>query len=495
METTRITLIQEDKTSTTVYGNLADVSAPLGSVLLLHDMAEHHGRFDDFCRILNGKGYDTYTYDHRGHGSEIRYEDLGYIADDDGYELLISDALHVLKYIKKVNRGRKLILFGCGMGALIARCIIQAVDSLSACILCASPNPPQKKINSLLTTIKFIRLSKKPKYRSKYLCKKLTEFKNFSKISNRTTFDWVSRDNQLVGSYISDPLCGFLGTVSFYNDIVNLTDEAVSKTNLKQIKNDLPILLISGGNDPVVNYGEDTAELFDTFQRYHFTAVDCTIYDECRHDLLHETNNAEIIKDILEWLNKAMDNRRLRAAAALRAKKKKNKGNTRNRTAAEAARSALGYASDNTDDTLEDSIQADDLGDDSDFLEDMGYFNRGAGNTADSLDEEEEDEDFIIMDDDDDDDLDSLGSDDDDTDTPDVQEIKTSVKDKAALRKDAKRAKKEQKEKEKLEKKELKAKKEEDEKPVETPKEDQTSAKKQSNNSGKNSSKQKKKHK
>ena len=275
---------------------------------------------------------------------------------------------------------------------------------------------------------------------------------------------------------------------------MNLTDEAVSKTNLKQIKNDLPILLISGGNDPVVNYGEDTAELFDTFQRYHFTAVDCTIYDECRHDLLHETNNAEIIKDILEWLNKAMDNRRLRAAAALRAKKKKNKGNTRNRTAAEAARSALGYASDNIDDTLEDSIQADDLGDDSDFLEDMGYFNRGAGNTADSLDEEEEDEDFIIMDDDDDDDLDSLGSD-DEVDAPDVQEIKTSAKDKAALRKDAKRAKKEQKEKEKLEKKELKAKKEEDEKPAETPKEEQTSAKKQSNNSGKNSSKQKKKHK
>ena len=469
METTRITLTQEDKTSTTIYGSLSDVSTPIGSVLLLHDMAEHHGRFDDFCRILNGKGYDTFTYDHRGHGAEIRYEDLGYIADDDGYELLISDALHILKYIKKINRGRKLILFGCGMGALIARCIIQACDTLSACILCASPNPPQKKINSLLTRIKFIRLSKKPKYRSKYLCKKLTEFKNFSRISNRTTFDWISRDNQLVGSYISDPLCGFLGTVSFYNDVVNLTDEAVSKTNLKQIKNDLPILLISGGNDPVVNYGEDTTELFDTFQRYHFTDVDCTIYEECRHDLLHETNNAEIIKDILEWLNKAMDNRRLRAAAALRAKKKK-KGNTRNRTAAEAARSALGYASDTEDYSPEDSIQAETLGDD-DFLEDMGYFNRGGANTA-ALEEEEEDEDFIIMDDDDDDDdfegLDGLDSDSDDAKAPDVKEIKSAAKDKSSTKKDARKAKKEQKEKDK---------------------------EKDKDNSGKNSGKQKKKKK
>ena len=40
METNRITLWQEDKTSTTIYANLADVSTPIGSVLLLHDMAE-----------------------------------------------------------------------------------------------------------------------------------------------------------------------------------------------------------------------------------------------------------------------------------------------------------------------------------------------------------------------------------------------------------------------------------------------------------------------
>ena len=448
METNRITLWQEDKTSTTIYANLADVSTPIGSVLLLHDMAEHHGRFDDFCRILNGKGYDTYTYDHRGHGSEIRYEDLGYIADDDGYELLISDALHVLKYIKKVNRGRKLILFGQGMGSLVARCIIQAFDSLDACILCSSPNPPQKKINSLLTTTKFIRLSKKPRYKSKYLSKKFTEFKNFSRISNRTSFDWVSRDNQLVGSYISDPLCGFLGTVSFYNDMLNLTDEAIAKTNLKQIKNDLPILLISGGDDPVCNYGEDTSELFDTYQRYHLSEVDCTIYAECRHDLLHETNNAAIIKDILEWLNRALDNRRLRAAAALKAKKKKTKG--RNRTAAEAARSALGYASDSKEDGLEDSIQADDLGDD--FLEDMGYFNRRTAYNPADVDEEEDDEEFIIMDDDDDfDELDDLDGNDKE---PDVQEIKEASKDKSTLRKEAKKAKKDQKAKDKQEKKE-----------------------------------------
>jgi len=411
METKRITLQQEDKTTTTIYASLSDVSNPIGSILLLHDMAEHHGRFDDFVRVLNGKGYDTYTFDHRGHGSEIRFEDLGFIAEDDGYELLISDASRVLNYVKKVNRGRRLILFGAGMGALIAICLMPIFDTLSACILCASPNPPHKKLSSLITSAKFIKFSKKPRFKSIYLSKKITEFKNFSRISNRTSFDWVSRDNELVGSYMSDPLCGFLGTVSFYLDVLNLADEAVSKVNFKQIKNDLPILLLAGSHDPVCDYGQETTELFDMLQRYHLTGVDCTIYEECRHDLLHETNNAEIIKDILEWLNRAMDNRRLKAAAEKRAKLKKGKG--RNRTAAEAARSALGYT-DNEGAASEGSIRAEDVGDDDDFLEDMGYFDRG---TLAGEQDPEEDEEFIIMDDEEDDD-DFFGLDDEDEEEP-----------------------------------------------------------------------------
>ncbi|MBR4344465.1 MAG: alpha/beta hydrolase [Lachnospiraceae bacterium] len=398
METKRITLHQEDKTTTVVYACLSDVSTPIGSILLLHDMAEHHGRFDDFIRVLNGKGYDTYSYDHRGHGAEIRYEDLGHIADEDGYEVLISDALHVLKYVKKANRGRKLILFGAGMGALIARCLLPLFDSLNACILCSCPNPTHKKLNSLMTSARIAKFSKKPRYKSVRLGKKFTEFKGFSKISSRTSFDWISRDNQLVGAYISDPLCGFLGTVSFYSDILRLTDEAVAKTNMKQVRNDLPILLLAGSHDPVCDYGEEVTELFDNLQRYHLSEVDCTIYEECRHDLLHETNNAEIFKDILEWLSRALDNRRLKAAAAMREKKKK-KGQTRNRTAAEAARSALGYASDENDE-LKGSINAEDVGDDDDFLEDMGYFNRRSAYNPSEIDEGEE---FIISDEDDED--------------------------------------------------------------------------------------------
>ena len=420
METQRITLHQEDKTTTIVYASLSDISTPIGSVLLLHDMAEHHGRFDDFVKKLNAKGYDTYTYDQRGHGAEIRYEDLGFIAEENGYELLITDALHVLKYVKRVNRGKKLILFGAGMGSLVARCLLPIFDSLNACILCSSPNPSHKKINSMMTSARLAKFSKKPRDKSARLGKKFMEYEDFTDISNRTAFDWVSRDNQLVGAYMSDPLCGFLCTISFYMDMLRLAEEAISRVNLKQIKNDLPILLLAGSHDPVCYYGQDVAELFDTFQRYHLSEVDCTIYEECRHDLLHEINNIEIIKDILEWLNRALDNRRLKASAEMKDKKKK-KG--RNRTAAEAARSALGY--DNGEGEAEGSVKAEAVDEDDDFLEDMGYFGRPEFPDALKKEADEEDEDFITADEEEDEDLKLLAE----SDAEDAKALKQTQKD------------------------------------------------------------------
>ena len=421
MEIQRITLHQEDKTTTIVYASLSDISTPIGSVLLLHDMAEHHGRFDDFVKKLNAKGYDTYTYDQRGHGAEIRYEDLGFIAEENGYELLITDALHVLKYVKRVNRGKKLILFGAGMGSLVARCLLPIFDSLNACILCSSPNPSHKKINSMMTSARLAKFSKKPRDKSARLGKKFMEYEDFTDISNRTSYDWVSRDNQLVGAYMSDPLCGFLCTISFYMDMLRLAEEAGSRVNLKQIRNDLPILLLAGSHDPVCYYGQDVAELFDTFQRYHLSEVDCTIYEECRHDLLHEINNIEIVKDILEWLNRALDNRRLKASAAMKDKKKK-KG--RNRTAAEAARSALGY--DIGEGEAEGSVNTDDIEDDDDFLEDMGYFGRPDFSNTSKNKADEEDEDFITADEEEDEDLKLLAE----SDAEDAKALEKPQKDK-----------------------------------------------------------------
>nr|WP_261871115.1 lysophospholipase [Psychrobacter sp. JCM 18901] len=53
-----------------------EISATL---LIVHGMAEHSGRYSDFAQFLADNGIAVATYDHLGHGQTIKTEaDLGF---------------------------------------------------------------------------------------------------------------------------------------------------------------------------------------------------------------------------------------------------------------------------------------------------------------------------------------------------------------------------------------------------------------------------------
>lgn len=374
MDVSRISIRQDDHSYTTIYPSYSDLSQPMGSILILHNMAEHHGRYKEFTEFLNEKGYDVFVYDMRGHGKEVKFEELGHIADEDGYMLLIQDAINIIDYIKKVNRGKKMVLFGHGMGALVAQNVLQNYDEVDACICSGTANVPRKKLNRTLFIADLIKTIKKPRHITPYMSKKITGFKDFAKISNRTSFDWLTRDNQLVGAYINDPLCGFTCSAAFYCDLIQLAIQATNKGQIKSIRKDLPLLFISGSDDPVGGYGDDVAELFDTYQKLHFTNVDCVLYDECRHELLHELNKDEIMRDIAEWLNKALNNRNLTQVQSLSNRSKAEKAAEK---AEKAAKKKNGKSTTPVADAEYVSNTAALAGDEEDDdFNDLGYFER-----------------------------------------------------------------------------------------------------------------------
>ena len=303
MNIEKITLTQKDKYQTVIYPHFTDAEKVRGSVVILHGMAEHHDRYNDFADFLNENGYDVFLYDHRGHGKDKKYEELGHFADNGGYRLVVSDAIAVLAYVGNNNRGDRLILFGHSMGSLIARIVISEFDTLDAVVIAGTTNPPALKTTMGCLLASCTKLLKGPGYRSPFLSNITTGYKSFSKISNRTKFDWLTRDNTVVGQYINDPCCGYLCTSAFYYDLIKLTSIASSVKTIRKVRTDLPILVISGIDDPVGGYGQEVSKYYALLQRYGYNASQCVIYDECRHELLNELNKAEIINDILKWMN------------------------------------------------------------------------------------------------------------------------------------------------------------------------------------------------
>ena len=295
---------QNDGYETVLYPCLSNSKEPHATFLILHGMAEYHDRYREFADHLNSLGYDVYLYDHRGHGKDKKIEELGFFASSNGYKKVIEDAITITKYVKKINRSDSIVLFGHSMGSLILRNVLQHYDAVDAAILCGSTSPSQfiTRMGLFISTIEKKR--KGPRHISYLLNKLMFQSKPYKKLCKRTAFDWLSRSVPSVSAYIGDAYCGFICTTSFYNDLLHLVLNATTTKKIKKTRKDLPLLIISGENDPVGGFGKQISKLFLQLQKLGFKNVDCTLYSECRHELLNEFNRDEIMRDITDWVEK-----------------------------------------------------------------------------------------------------------------------------------------------------------------------------------------------
>jgi alpha-beta hydrolase superfamily lysophospholipase len=298
-----IQIKQEDGYITTLFPYYAPRS-PKGSILVLHGMAEYHDRYIGFAEFLNECGYDVYLYDHRGHGTGTKLEDLGFFAAKDGYNVITLDAPEILNFIKANGRSEHLILFGHSMGSLLARNVIQYDDSMDCAIICGTNSTDRATTKAGLFVSGLIKTIFGATHPSPFLNKLMFNNKYYNKLNERTQFDWLTRNSYVVGQYIGDPYCGFLCTASMYNDILHLVDNDTNPSRIQRTRKNLPIFVISGELDPVGSYGKDVVNYVTMLQKLGFSKVDCTLYSECRHELLNELNNQEIMHDIVKWIDK-----------------------------------------------------------------------------------------------------------------------------------------------------------------------------------------------
>ncbi len=304
LQAKNLTIKQADGYTTIIYPRYSEAKKLLGSVVIMHGMCEHHKRYLHFANFLNEQGFDVYLYDHRGHGRDKKLEELGYIADKNGYVLLIRDGIEVLEYVQKTKRTEQMIVVAHSMGSLICRNIIQYYDKMDKVIFIGTANPPLIMDTLGLLISSFIQKVKGPKHNSKFLHKLIFGNNTYRKLCERTSVDWLTRNNSIIGSYINDPFCGFPSSTSFLRDIIHLTYYASQPKRTIKTRKNLPILFISGTKDPVGNNGKDVTRLFNQFQRQTFQFVDCVLFEDCRHELLNELNKEEIMHDIVSWIKK-----------------------------------------------------------------------------------------------------------------------------------------------------------------------------------------------
>jgi alpha-beta hydrolase superfamily lysophospholipase len=122
----------------------------------------------------------------------------------------------------------------------------------------------------------------------------------------RTDFDWLSRDESVVDAYIADPQCGFgIDPVAARKMFIGARRLA-DPDQLGAVRPDLPVYIAAGEADPVNGGLTLLTPLADRLTAAGLTDVTVRTYPQARHEILNETNSAEVIGELIRWLDREL---------------------------------------------------------------------------------------------------------------------------------------------------------------------------------------------
>ena len=269
-------------------------------IQILHGLGEHAARYERFAHAAASRGYVVYVHDHRGHGPHT--EELGHFADDNGWHLLVADALLVQDFSRERFADAPHVLLGHSMGSYIAQSFAMHYgDRLSALILSASTWTSRLQLFPALAIahIEAWRLGVRGK---SALLNKLG-FGDFNKrfAPARTEMDWLSRDAAEVDKYIADPLCGGPYSCGMWLDLLRGLIDISSDNSLARVPAGLPLLITGGECDPVGGDRGMTRLMMHYAQSGH-QRISVKIFPGGRHEMLNESNRDEVTANWLDWI-------------------------------------------------------------------------------------------------------------------------------------------------------------------------------------------------
>lgn len=305
MNKSEFTFQTSDGEKIAVYKHKPKLEIPKAVIIIVHGMAEHAQRYDNFASFLNENNYLVYAYDQRGHGKTAgSIERLGFFAEKDGWNKVVYDLKQLIDIAKKENENIPVFLLGHSMGSFVVRTFITKYGNLINGAILSGTAGSAGLLGKIGTGLTKIISALKGKKHPSPLMDNLS-FGDFNKNfkPNRTKFDWLSRDNDTVDKYVNDPYCGTIFSVGFFYDMMTGLEYVNDKRTAQNIPSELPVYLFSGGKDPVSKNAKQIEDVYNMYKTGGIKNIKLKIYPEARHETLNEINKLEVYNDVINWLS------------------------------------------------------------------------------------------------------------------------------------------------------------------------------------------------
>lgn len=278
-------------------------ASPRAVLQLVHGVAEYVGRYDHFARFLAGHGFVVCGEDHLGHGLTVDDGKYGYFGEKDGWKHVITDVHRMREIAGERWPGLPYFIMGHSMGSFLTRMyLLRWPGTVTGAIL--SGTGQESRLNVALG--RRIALHERKKLgaegHSDMVQKVSLGAYNKKFAPNRTTADWISRDERVVDAYLADPLCQFTPSVSMFADMMEGLKFIGDQENLSALDRNTPIYLFSGDQDPVGGMGKGVRKVHRMYEKAGVRDLTLKLYPGGRHEMLNELNRDEVYRDTLAWL-------------------------------------------------------------------------------------------------------------------------------------------------------------------------------------------------
>ena len=255
---------------------------PRGTVLIVHGLGEHIGRYAHVAQRLNGAGWSVAGYDQRGHGRSPGAR--GALPASDALLADLGSVVTVLR--RETTAGRPLLLLGHSMGGTVAARYV--AEGLSA-----TPAPWWQAVDGLVLSSPA--LAADTTAVQKLLLAVFGRLAPGLAVHNGLQPAWISRDPAVVKAYIADPLVHDRITPRlgrFILDAGAFTRQAASRWTL-------PTLLLYAGADRCVA-ARGSAEFAAAAPP---AVLRSRRYDGLAHEIFNEPEQAQVLDDLLAWID------------------------------------------------------------------------------------------------------------------------------------------------------------------------------------------------
>lgn len=275
------------------------------TLLIVHGMQEHSGRYVEIAEYFAAHGIAVLTYDHLGHGKSIKEKkDIGFFQLEKPDERLIADSEMMADHLAKQFPDVAHFILGHSMGSFITRCLLQkASNKFSGAIITGTggPLPGIDILRGYLSLANAIL----PHHRT-FLNSVFTSVNNkhFKKDKDFSDTSWLSINPENRKAFEQDKLCGIPFTNNAFYTLFTIYKKATTRNWASSISKSFPFLFVSGQNDPIGDFEKGVIYTVNNLKADGFQNVEVKIYPEMRHEILNEKIREQVLNEIYHWIVK-----------------------------------------------------------------------------------------------------------------------------------------------------------------------------------------------